>query len=268
MARRQPQPARAVQVQQGRTVARGHITDPEPIGLDMAFTKSLSRLRHDRDFLFLRKSAASNLADMGQYLVPEQFERAQQRLETAGAGNLEHQVENAGPAFRAAPADLVDHPIGAADKVGRQNPADIGGSRLAGNIAPVELQQRIAHAVAQRECLARLALGGEHPLRFGVGLTDQDIGAVDDMLGLRLPTPFGALLAIVANSLGDDIERRVGDAEAEMMARREFAGFAAGAEGLGRRVRLLARPRPYRNRAKAKMAALPAKRLRFGPGLE
>ena len=53
-----------------------------------------------------------------------------------------------------------------------------------------------------------------------------------------------------------------------MVARGEFAGFAAGAERIGRRQWLLQRPRPHRHGTELVMAALPAKGLRLGPGLE
>ena len=52
------------------------------------------------------------------------------------------------------------------------------------------------------------------------------------------------------------------------MARRDLAGFAAAAEGKGRRMRLLQRARPDRDRAELEMTALPAEGLRLGPGFE
>ena len=52
------------------------------------------------------------------------------------------------------------------------------------------------------------------------------------------------------------------------MARGEVAGLGAGAERVGRRVRLVLRARPDRHRAVLEMPALPAEGLRLGPRLE
>ncbi len=52
------------------------------------------------------------------------------------------------------------------------------------------------------------------------------------------------------------------------MPRRDLAGFATASEGIGRRMRLLQRTRPDRDRAELEVTALPAKGLRLGPGFE
>jgi hypothetical protein len=53
-----------------------------------------------------------------------------------------------------------------------------------------------------------------------------------------------------------------------MMARGELAGFATGPDGIGRRMGLLQRARPDRDRAELEMTALPAERLRLRPRSE
>ncbi len=53
-----------------------------------------------------------------------------------------------------------------------------------------------------------------------------------------------------------------------MMACCELAGFTTGAEGVGRRMRLLQRARPDRYRAELEVTALPAEGLRLGPRFE
>jgi len=52
------------------------------------------------------------------------------------------------------------------------------------------------------------------------------------------------------------------------MPRGEFAGFATGPKGIGRRMGLLQRARPDRDGAELEMTTLPAEGLRLGPGFE
>src|SRR5882672_10729212 len=86
--------------------------------------------------------------------------------------------------------------------------------------------------------------------------------------GLPMNVVGSALLAVVARGLADGLERAVGDAAAEVVARGELAGFATRAEGVGRRMRLLQRTRPDGHGAVLEVAALPAERLRLRPRSE
>ena len=86
--------------------------------------------------------------------------------------------------------------------------------------------------------------------------------------GRRLPAVARALLAVVPRGLAHDLERPVGDAAAEMVARGELAGLAARPQRVGRRMGLLQRARPDGDGPVLEVAALPAERLRLRPGLE
>src|SRR5262249_51144655 len=131
-----------------------------------------------------------------------------------------------------------------------------------------ELQKGVTNPCARRECPSCAALLFQQLAGFLIGLGHQDVGPVDDLLWLWLPAVLRACLAVEAGGFAGDIERRVGNAEAEPMTCGKLAGLAARPEGIGRRMRLLQRARPDRDRAELVMTALPAEGLRLGPRLE
>src|SRR3989442_1463295 len=88
-----------------------------------------------------RKSPTSDLADPRQDFLAEQFDAAHQRVDSGGAGRMQRQIEPPGAALLAAALDLRDDRARPADEGGRQHAADIGGPRLAGDIALVGFQQ-------------------------------------------------------------------------------------------------------------------------------
>src|SRR5262249_38524358 len=137
--------------------------------------------------------------------------------------------------------------IRAADKARRQHAADIGSPSFAGDIARIQLQQRIAHPRPHRKDRPSRLL--ERLLRLLVGIGKHDVGAVDDLFGGWRPAVMGTLLAVQSGGFGHDLEWRERDAEADMVARRKFTGFGAGAERVRNWMRLLQRARPHRNSA-------------------
>src|SRR6266850_1514446 len=114
---------------------------------------------------------------------------------------------------------------------------------------PVRLDETLAEPGLPRILCQRL-------LRLLAGLGDQDVGAVDDLVRLRLPTVARALFLVVAGHLAHCVEWAERHAEADMVPRRKVAGLAAGAEGIHRRQRLLQRLWPARVFAPASISAV------------
>src|SRR5208282_6876031 len=161
-----------------------------------------------------------------------------------------------------------DNRIRPAEEVRRKRAADIRRPRFACDVTGIELQQGIANTGARRKSSPCTACSFQQLLGLLVGLGQQDVRPVDDLLRRRLPAVTRARVTVIVDYLGDDLERRVGDAEAEVMACGELAGFAAGSQGIGRRMGLLRGTRPDRDGAEMEMTALPAEGLRLGPRLE
>src|SRR5579863_6993683 len=78
----------------------------------------------------------SNVADLRQHLLAEQFQGAHQRIDVAVARRLQQNVDDAGAHDLLALFDLLDDRVGAADEGRRQDPADIGELLFAGDVAP------------------------------------------------------------------------------------------------------------------------------------
>src|SRR5438552_241031 len=209
-----------------------------------------------------------NIANVRQYVLPEECERIHQKAQITGTRDLEHQVDDPSPDLLAAAFDLLDDGIRPADEICRKPAADGGRPRFTGDVARVELEQSLADAGAQREGIPGGPLRFEQVLGFLVGLGQEDVRPVDDVVRRRLPAVLRTCLTEIAGGSAHHFERAIGDTEAEMMACCELAGFTTGAEGIGRRMRLLQRARPHRDRAKLKVPALPAEGLRLGPCLE
>src|SRR5262249_324554 len=148
-----------------------------------------------------------------------------------------------------------------------QRPGDDGGALLAGDVAGVERRHRLAHAWTHLERRA-VGLGLQPRVGLLVRVGHQYVGAIDDVLRRRRPAVARARLAVVARGLGHQLVGPVGHAAPEAMARGELARLAAGAQRVGRRMRLLQGPRPDRDLAVLEVAALPAERLPLGPRLE
>src|ERR1700723_2528695 len=106
------------------------------------------------------------------------------------------------------------------------------------------------------------------PLRGFIRLRQHNVRAENDLIRGGLPAMARTLVAIISSRLPHHFERPVRNAEADMGACCELAGFAAGAECVGRWMRNLRRARPDGHCAILEMPALPAERLRLGPRLE
>src|SRR5215469_17710724 len=91
-------------------------------------------------------------------------------------------------------------------------------------------------------------------------------GAIYDVLRSGLPTRIARAGAIVLHSSLCEGHGREGEADADMVARRELPGLRAGAGHVKGRVRLLHGPRPDRDRAVLVIAAEPAEGPGLGPG--
>src|SRR6266446_757196 len=188
----------------------------------------------------------SDVADVRQHFLAEQFERFHQLIGIFRARGLERQIDDAGAYLVAALLQLRDYLVRPTAEIDRQHPVDIGWPPpLASDVALIEFQQRGADPGLQREHrLPRILC--QHLLRLLAGLGDQDVGAVDDLVRLRLPTVARALFLVVAGHLAHCVEWAERHAEADMVPRRKVAGLAAGAEGIHRRQRLLQRLWPDR----------------------
>src|SRR6266436_5054974 len=170
-------------------------------------------------------NSRSNIANVRQYVLPEEFERVHQETEIVRTGDLEHQIDDPSPGLLAAALDLLDHGIRPADEICRQPAADGGRPRFTGDVARVEPEQRLADAGAQREGIPGGPQRFEQVLGFLVGLGQEDVRPINDLLWDRLPAILGARIAIVPYCPAHHLERAIGDTEAEMMARCELAGF-------------------------------------------
>src|SRR5215471_2346707 len=113
-----------------------------------------------------RKSATLNLADARQDLAAEQFELLHHRASVARAGIGQADIDDADTDLLARLAQLLDHPLRPAAEADRQDAADIGRARLAADIAPILLNQRLGQVRCHRERRLR-ALA---PFQCGVGL--------------------------------------------------------------------------------------------------
>src|SRR5262249_24381526 len=145
-----------------------------------------------------RKSATSNLADVRQDLAAEQFELLHHRASVARAGIGQADINDANADLIPRLAELLNHPLRPAAEADRQDAPDIGRARLAADIALVLVDQRLRQIRRNRErCLRALA-----PPQCGVGLlvglAEDHVAAVDDIVRPRLPAILGAALAVVA----------------------------------------------------------------------
>jgi hypothetical protein len=94
----------------------------------------------------------SDIADVRQHLLAEQFERFHQLAGIFRARCLEWQIDDAGADLFATLIELCHDLVRPAAEVDRQRPIDIGrSSPLAGNVALVEFQQRDSDLGLQRE---------------------------------------------------------------------------------------------------------------------
>src|SRR6516164_2602540 len=87
-----------------------------------------------------------------------------------------------------------------------------------------------------------------------------------NVLRRGLPTRIAGAGAVVLHRAPGERHGREGEADADMVARRELPGLGAGARHVKGRVRLLHGPRPDRDRAVLVVTAEPAERPRLGPG--
>src|SRR5215831_2286926 len=90
--------------------------------------------------------------------------------------------------------------------------------------------------------------------------------AVDDMLRLRLPTGIAAAGAVVLHGALGQRHGREGKADTDAVPRRKLPSFRARARHVERRMRLLHRPRPDRDRAVLVIATEPTEWPCLGPG--
>src|SRR5437763_9670426 len=124
-----------------------------------------------------RKSLTSNLANVRQDLAAEQVDGAHQRIDIARSRRMQGEVEHAGADLVAAALDLVDDRVRAADKGRRQDPADISGTRFAGDVALVGFEELITQPGADRKRRDRGALLGV-VLGLGVGVAEGPVCGV------------------------------------------------------------------------------------------
>src|SRR5215469_11685053 len=143
----------------------------------------------------------SDVADVRQHLLSEQFERFHQLVGMFRARGLERQIDDAAADLSASLLQLGDDLVRPAAEVDWQHTVDIGRpSPLAGDVALVEFQQRGGDPVLQREYRLPRVLRQRLP-RLLAGLGDQDVGAIDDPVRLRLPAVARALVLVVAGHL-------------------------------------------------------------------
>src|SRR5712691_7598918 len=202
-------------------------------------------------------SLISDIANAGQHRLPEQVQRAHERVQVAGARRVQGQVEHAGADHVATAPDLLDNRVRAPDERGGERAAHDGRPRFSGDVSGIQRHEGVADARAHGEGrLVRLL--PQQRLGLVVGLGHEHVRPIEDLLRRRRPAVTRALLAVVPRGLAHDLERPVGDAAAEVMARRELAGFSTRAERVGGRMGLLERARPHRDGAELEVAALPA----------
>src|SRR4029077_13159958 len=142
-------------------------------------------------------------------------------------------------------------------EIRRQRAARPGGARFAGDVAGVEPRKSLADAGAQWEGVSPHCPRFQQASGFVVGLGQQNIRPIDDLLRHRLPAILRAEISIVAGRLAHYLERAIGPPQPEPVPRRDLAGFTTGAEGVGRGMGLLHRPWPDRDRPELVMAPLP-----------
>ena len=167
------------------------------------------------------------------------------------------------PTTVATAPDLLDDRVGAPDERRRQRAGHHRRARLARDVAGVERHDGVADAGAHGE--RRLVrLRAQQRVRLLVGLGHEHVRPVDDLLGRRLPAVARALLAVVPRGLGHDLERPVGHAAAEMVARGELARLAARPERERRRMRAAAAG-AARSRRSGTGSGAPASRTAAAP---
>jgi hypothetical protein len=143
----------------------------------------------------------SDVADVRQHLLAEQFERFHQLIGMFRARGLERQIDDADADLFAALLQLRDDLVRPAAEVDRQHSVNIGRPpSLAGDVALVEFQQGGGDPVLQREYRLPRVLG-QRLLRLLAGLSDQDVCAIDYLVRLRLPAVERALVLVVAGHL-------------------------------------------------------------------
>ena len=133
----------AARMNERRPFPRLHIPDAKPVRLDETLAAPGG---HCRRPLF------SDVADVRQHLLAEQFERFHQLVGMFRARGLERQIDDSDADLFAALLQLRDDLVRPAAEVDRQHPVDIGRPPpLAGDVALVEFQQRGADLGLQRE---------------------------------------------------------------------------------------------------------------------
>src|SRR6516225_5630266 len=167
------------------------------------------RSRRSIGFIALSLSATlvSKIADVRQYLFAEQFERIHQQAQVTRTRGLEHQIDNARANLVATAFDLADDRVGATKEIRRPRATHRRGSRFAGDIAGVEPRKRLADAGPQRVGVSAHCPRFQQASGFFVGLGQQDIRPIDDLLGPRLPAMLRAKITIVAGRLAHHVER-------------------------------------------------------------
>src|SRR6202022_4986054 len=71
-------------------------------------------------------NSRSHFANARQHLLPEEFERAHQKAQITGTGDLEHQVDDASPDLIATTFDLFDDHIGLSEEFCRHKTTHTG----------------------------------------------------------------------------------------------------------------------------------------------
>ena len=93
----------------------------------------------------------SDVADVRQHLLAEEFERFHQRVGIFRARGLERQIDDAAADLLAGVLQLRDDLVRPAAEIDRQCPVDISRPPpLAGDVALVDFQQRGGDPVVQR----------------------------------------------------------------------------------------------------------------------
>src|SRR5262245_45590034 len=203
-----------------------------------------------------------DLAYARQHLFRKELECTQSALRIFSARTLKGEVNHPSAHFIAALLDLLHDRIRTADKIRRQGAIPKGRPRHPCDVAGIELGEGVTHGRPHGERHLRLLLPPLQRLlgcRIAVG--QENVATVDNVLRRRLPAVLRALLSVVARRLAHGLEGAKGDAEAEVIARRQLTGLAARPQRVGRRIRLLQRARPDRDVAILKMAALPDERI-------
>src|SRR5437867_11833058 len=80
-------------------------------------------------------SLMSNVANPGQHTLPEQVQRAHERVQIAGARRVQGQVEHAGAHHVATAPDLLDDRVRAPDERRGERAAHHGRPRFSGDVA-------------------------------------------------------------------------------------------------------------------------------------